>query len=129
MNEHTSNAKYFRGIEQAQARVAHQCPADTAPLVGLINGEATKHSDRNWIRNIAPKTARRFRLFDGAGSERVVGDDAALLAHDEGPRCAARLIRTGATSQPVVQFNDSGIELGQFMSKVAFSCLIDAVLR
>ncbi|OWV73729.1 hypothetical protein ATY76_29160 [Rhizobium sp. R339] len=102
MNEHTSNAKYFSGIEQAQARVAHQCLANTAPLVGLINGEATKHSDRNWIGHIAPKTARRLRLLEGAGSERVIGDDATLLAHDEGPRCAARLIRPGATSQPFI---------------------------
>lgn len=54
--------------EQAQTRVAHYRPADTTPPVGLINGEATKHSDGAWVRQITPETTSCILLYRTGGN-------------------------------------------------------------
>jgi hypothetical protein len=83
VNEETAYTDHIGGVNDTPRRVLKDRPADSPTMMRLRYRQARKDNDRDRIRHVTSKTARRCRNRDGARRERVVSDHRVGVAGDE----------------------------------------------
>ena len=124
VHDHAANADGVSCCDNPLGCIANERAAYALALIVAGDGEACERDDRNWIRHVPAHLASCIVRGDRTGCERVIADDAIIIAQDEGSAGAAQLIETRAATQPIVKRCIARIEVGKIVGVVErFGCL------
>ena len=116
VNEHRSHSDDIGRLSDARERIPEQGFAEPLAFFGLINSEACKQDQANWMICYAVRNSfRRFVFEHGPGGECVITEDSVLKVGDIGLYGFCALVGPCKTLQPVVELRVTAVELRKLM--------------
>ena len=117
--QYATDSEQIGRLKDALYRIFQQTLTESRSVKTLVDREAAKQSDWNWIRHIPANFTCRLCVIDGPCSQRVIRDNNRTCFDDGiGPRGSAFLIAQSVTLEPEIEGRVARIKRRQ----VVISC-------